>query len=96
VKNLSGVTREILRCAQNDKNSLLSLLQKCLTIGIPSIYLRESGGTGFPACAGKGLNLRDIVLIFFIKIIFETGVHYAAPTFNIFSHRLEACATSLR
>jgi hypothetical protein len=38
---------------------------------IPSIYTRESGGTGFPACAGKRLNLMDIILIFFIKSILK-------------------------
>jgi hypothetical protein len=27
----------------------------------------ESGGTGFPACADKGLNLKDIPLILFHK-----------------------------
>jgi hypothetical protein len=38
---------------------------------IPSIYPRESGGTGFPAWAGKRLNLMDIILIFFIKSILK-------------------------
>jgi hypothetical protein len=36
----------------------MSLLQKCLSTEIPPIYPRKSGGTGFPACANKGLNLR--------------------------------------
>jgi hypothetical protein len=34
---------------------------------IPPNYSRESGGTGFPACADKGLNLKDIILKFFHK-----------------------------
>jgi hypothetical protein len=50
-------------------NWLLSLLQKCFSTEIPSNYPRESGGTGFPACADKGLNLMDIIWIFFIKSI---------------------------
>jgi hypothetical protein len=44
-------------------------MQKCFFTEIPSIYPKESGGTGFPACADKGLNLMDIILIFFIKIV---------------------------
>jgi hypothetical protein len=49
----------------------LSLLQKCLSTEILLIYPRESGGTGFRACADKGLNLSDIMLIFFIKSSLE-------------------------
>jgi hypothetical protein len=58
---------------------------------IPSIYPRESGGTGFPACAGKRLNLMDIVLIFFDKEHLEKlRVINAAPNFNTHLHRLES------
>jgi hypothetical protein len=48
-----------------------SLLQKCLSTAILLIYPRESGSTGFRACADKGLNLSDMMFIFFIKMIFE-------------------------
>jgi hypothetical protein len=47
-------------------------LANVLTTEIPLIYPRESGGTGFPACADKGLNLKDIILIFFIKSILQS------------------------
>jgi hypothetical protein len=38
--------------------------EECLST---SKYLGGSGGTGFPACADKGLNLKDIISIFFHK-----------------------------
>jgi hypothetical protein len=47
---------------------------------VPSNYSRKSGGTGFPACADKGLNLKDIILIFFHKEhLGELGVINVAP-----------------
>jgi hypothetical protein len=46
-------------------------LQKYLSTEILLIYPRESGGTGFRACADKGLNLNDIILKFFIKMILK-------------------------
>lgn len=75
----------------NDFSYQLSLLQKCLSAEIPSIYHRESGGTGFPACADRGLNLKDIILIFFNKEHpGKLRVINAAPTFNTHLHRLES------
>jgi hypothetical protein len=55
----------------------------------PSNYSRESGGAGFPACADKGLNLKDIILIFFHKErLGNLRVIKIAPTFN--SHFAQA------
>jgi hypothetical protein len=66
-------------------------LQKCLSTEIPSNYSRESGGTGFPACADKGLNLKDIILIFFHKGHLGTlRLINAVPSFNTHLHRLES------
>jgi hypothetical protein len=51
----------------------------------------ESGGTGFPACADKGLNLKDIILIFFHKEhLGELRVINVAPTCDTHLHRLES------
>ena len=88
-----------LHSVQNDINihCLLSLLQKCLSTEILLIYPRESGGTGFRACANKGLNLSDIILIFFIKMILkpETLLMLHRPSTGICTG-WKACATSLR
>ena len=51
----------------------------------------SSNGTGFPACADKGLNLKDIILIFFHKEhLGELRVINVAPTCNTHLHRLES------
>jgi hypothetical protein len=58
---------------------------------IPSNYSRESGGRGFPACADKSLNLKDIILIFFHKEhLEELRVIHVAPACNTQVHRLES------
>jgi hypothetical protein len=58
---------------------------------IPSIYPRESGSTGFPACADNRLNLINIILIFFNKEHLEKlRVTNTAPNFNTHLHRLES------
>jgi hypothetical protein len=59
--------------------------------GIPSNYSRESGGTGFPAWADKGLKLKGLTLIFFHKEhLGELRVINFAPTCNTHVHRLES------
>jgi len=53
------------------------------------------GGTGFPACAHKGLNLKDIILIFFHKEhLGKLRVINVAPTSTRICTGWKACATS--
>ena len=53
MKNLGGFKREILRCAQNDKNSLLIAhwYKNQPFMGLRPTQDHETGGTGFPSCA---------------------------------------------
>jgi hypothetical protein len=67
----------------------MSLLQKSLSPEIPSIHPRESGGTGFPACADERGYLRHIILISFDKD--HIGILVAinvGPAFNTHLHKL--------
>jgi hypothetical protein len=66
----------------------LSLWQKFLSTEIPSFYPKESGGTGFPACADKGLNLRDDLDILYKEHLEKLRVFNAAPFLNPHLHRL--------
>jgi hypothetical protein len=62
-----------------------------------TLPLRGPGGTGFPACADKGLNMKGITLIFFHKEnLGKTEVINAASAFNTLCTGWKACATSLR
>jgi hypothetical protein len=65
-------------------------LQKCLSTEIPSIYPKESGGTGFPACADKGLKQREHLDSLYKEHLEKLRVFNAAPTFNTHLHRLES------
>jgi hypothetical protein len=84
IKNISSMLFQKVQSSRASCKSVYST-------EIPSNYFRESGGTGFPACADKGLNLKDIILIFFHKEhIGELRVFNVAQTCNTHLHRLES------